>query len=115
MNLVPFIIFILSIFVTQNYSSFISPNNFKSNIYLNASVINNSEKSNLQIDNLSNQAIKINSCRIFIMKEPGVYRMNGDFSLLNVQINQVLSSKIGFTTFEAGKFKPTTFSQVKCN
>ena len=115
MNLVPFIIFILSIFVTQNYSSFISPNNFKSNIYLNASVINNSEKSNLQIDNLSNQAIKINSCRIFIMKEPGVYRMNGDFSLLNVQINQVLSSKIGFITFEAGKFKPTTFSQVKCN
>ena len=115
MNLAPIIIFGLSIFITQNFSSFTSPNNFKSNVYLNASVINNSGKYGLRIDNLSNKAIKISSCRIFIKKEPGVYRMNGDFLMLNVQINQVLSSKTASTNFESRKFRPTTFSQVKCD
>jgi hypothetical protein len=115
MNLVPLLIFGISIFVTQNYSSFSSPNNFKQNVNLNARVIYNSGISNLRIDNLSNQAIKINSCRIFIMKEPGVYRMNGDFLMVDVPINQVLSSKVGFLDFESEKLRPTTFSQVKCN
>ena len=115
MNLVPLIIFSLSLVVTQNYSSFSSPNNFKSNVNLKASVFYDSESPNLRIENLSNKPTKINSCRIFIMKERDAYRMNGDFLMVDVPVNQVLSSKIGFLNFESEKLKPATLSQVKCN
>ena len=101
--------------MTQNYSSFSSPNNFKSNVNLKASVFYDSESHNLRIENLSNTPIKINECRIFIMKEQDEYRMNGDFLLVDVPVNQVLSSNSGFMNFKSEKLKPTTLSQVKCN
>ena len=49
------------------------------------------------------------------MKEQDEYRMNGDFLLVDVPVNQVLSSNSGFMNFKSEKLKPTTLSQVKCN
>ena len=100
--------------MNHKYPSYDSPNTFKSNVYLNASLKKDSGTPQILIENLSNLPIKINNCKIFIKKEIDTYRMNGDYFIVIVGVDKVLSGEIGFVNFKSPSLLPAN-SKVKCN